>query len=147
VAFKESDTQKSFGKREIFTMKAQLLGSTFLSILIGCPCGSKKELDRQHERRCVNCDNCGSCIEVTSLSVTPTKPGELCMHEFAETPERTAIIADLEEAQARLDSARARLSKMTMTERAHKTGNYAQYVSTMKTLLTLDWHDEDARAA
>ena len=68
----------------------------------------------------MNCDNCGSCIEVESLRATPIKPGEPCMHEFADAPERRAIIVDLEEAQARLESTRARLSKMAITERAHK---------------------------
>jgi hypothetical protein len=126
-------------------MKAQFLGSTFLTILVRCPCGWKSFFDRAEwsRLRFMLCDNCRACIDYNSLRVTPTKPGEYCMHEFIETPERRAVIEDLEEAEARMESARQKLSQMGMKERAHKVGNYAQYASGMKHLLALDWRDED----
>jgi hypothetical protein len=66
------------------------------------------------------------------------------MYEFVETEERKSVIEDLKEAEARLVSVRTKLSQMGLSERALKVGNFAQYVSSMKTLLSLDWHDEDA---
>jgi hypothetical protein len=69
------------------------------------------------------------------------------LDKFKRTPERIAVMAELDQAQAHLVRAARMLTPMKLRERAHKTLNIAQRVSNKKSLLALDWHDEDARQA
>jgi Ni,Fe-hydrogenase III large subunit len=69
------------------------------------------------------------------------------MDEFIETPERRAIVTELEQAQAHLVHAADLLGTMGLSERSHKTLNIAQRVANKINLLALDWRDEDAKRA
>lgn len=67
------------------------------------------------------------------------------MVEFEQTPERMGIVAALDELEAKAKAAYEMVSTAGYRVRAHKLLNAAQEVASQRSLLSMDWHDEDIR--
>jgi hypothetical protein len=129
-------------------MKALFLGSTSLTILIRCTCRRRCYFARAewHRLGFLLCDNCSAWIRYNDLTVmNHSHEGDCKMHEFKETKARSQIIAEFNAAQAALESAAKLLREIDQRERAHETINIAQSCASKKSLLSLDWSEEDAR--
>ena len=134
--------------RGVQIMKAIFLGSTALTILLRCPCGWKNYFDRAKWSglRFLRCDNCSRCINYTSLHVN-NLPEVKGMYDFKETPGRRAIVECLTKLEQEALEVSELIKELGLEERAHKVRNLAQAASGQRTLITLDWHEEDARQA
>ena len=131
-------------------MKAKLLGSTPLTMLIRCACGQKNYFDRAEWQRRVflRCDKCFSCICYYDLAVNVAQ-GDTSMVDFnfKETSERRAIVEGLQKLERDAVAVADLMKAQGLSERAHKLLNIAQAASSQKSLIALDWRDEDALAA
>ena len=65
------------------------------------------------------------------------------MVEFSKTPERMQIVEALEAAKQALARAATLITKEGFRERADKTSDLAQGCANMKSLLSLDFQEQD----
>lgn len=131
--------------------RADLLGSSPLTILVRCPCGRRNYIDRRrwaYFGRAV-CDNFRCLIDYNSFRVRISdwraKNVEALEFEYEETEERKAITDGLQAAQEWLEDVAERLRAAGQRERALRALNLAQATSSQKCLLAQDWHFADLR--
>ena len=131
--------------------RADLLGSSPLTMLVRCPCGRRNYIDRRrwaYFGRAV-CDNFRCLIDYNSFRVRISnwraKNVEDVEFDYEETEERKAIVEGLQAAQEWLEHTAALLRAAGQQERAMRTLNVAQGASSQKCLLAQDWHFADLR--
>lgn len=131
-------------------MRANYLGSSPLTIMVGCVCGHPQSVDR-HRRPAkfiFRCDNCRSLIAYPSLVVVVWRAEWMENHDF--TPEEMRefgdVFAELDRAKAQLEAVAKTLEGRGYRDRAHKVRGLTQAVDAQKYLLAQDWRDRKAAA-
>jgi hypothetical protein len=131
--------------------RADLLGSSPLTLLVRCLCGRRNYIDRSrfaYFGRAV-CDNFRCLIDYNSFRVRISDwrrvNVEALEFDYDLTDERKAIIDGLQSAQDWLEHVAGLLRASGQQERAQRTLNLAQGASSQKCLLAQDWHFADLR--
>jgi nucleotide-binding universal stress UspA family protein len=127
--------------------RALYLGAAGTIALLRCACGRRFSVDRARwaKVRLLTCDNCRSLISYNPLRVVPLVGGSYLM-EYKKTPEREAILAELQTAQDAMARAAKLVTEQGIREKADEASDLAQRASNLKYLLGIIWHDRDAQS-